>query len=94
MNSLVQQGDFTYEISAGQFASFFALTNFKLRLKFLPTALGCWGEDSDHLRLNVSANRCEAGPNPASRFFSSPVLPVIDLRVMKNPRHLETSTSP
>ena len=32
-------------------------------------ALGCWGEDSDHLRLNVSANRYEAGPNPASRFF-------------------------
>jgi len=33
------------------------------------TAIGCWGEDSDLLRLNVSANRFEAGPNPASRFF-------------------------
>src|SRR5256885_2443635 len=32
-------------------------------------ALGCWGEDSNLLRLNVSANRCEAGPNPASRFL-------------------------
>ncbi len=30
-------------------------------------ALGCWGEDSNLSRLNVSANRCEAGPNPASR---------------------------
>jgi hypothetical protein len=23
------------------------------------------------MRLNVSANRCEAGPNPASRFLDS-----------------------
>ena len=30
---------------------------------------GCWGEDSDQLRLNVYANRLRLGHNPASRFL-------------------------
>lgn len=50
---------------------FFCIDEFQIAIKIPPMALGCWGEDSDHLRLNVSANRFEAGPNPASRFFSS-----------------------
>jgi hypothetical protein len=45
------------------------LTISKLFVECRATALGCWGEDSNLLRLKVSANRFEAGPNPASRFL-------------------------
>jgi hypothetical protein len=41
----------------------------KIICKMLATAMGCWGEDSNLTRLKVSANRFEAGPNPASRFL-------------------------
>ena len=46
------------------------IDEFQIICKMRLTAIGCWGEDSDLLRLNVSANRFEAGPNPASRFLS------------------------
>ncbi len=48
-----------------------ALTDCVFSINIAPMAMGCWGEDSDPLRLNVSANRHEAGPNPASRFFNT-----------------------
>jgi hypothetical protein len=46
------------------------IDEFQFLNKMLATAISCWGEDSNLMRLNVSANRFEAGPNPASRLSS------------------------
>jgi len=59
-------------------ASFLGLTILRLFVECRATALGCWGEDSNLLRLKVSANRFEAGPNPASRFFRGALYAVVD----------------
>ena len=52
-------------------------------------AMGCWGEDSDPLRLKVSRHRIEAGPKPGLSVFG----PFKGLRNTSVETHLVISPS-
>lgn len=52
-------------------ASFLALTNSRFFVECSVMAMRCWGEDSDALRLNVSATELGPAPTLALRFLGS-----------------------